>query len=491
MSSESAEDPELRRLLSAADEYAALPPAAWLLKRKPAARELGVPVGGLDKLVDDARKASAAAKVEAENAEAAEASVAAEQQRSEWVEPSERFAYLYEDAKEILLADDILDLVKEALKAEGYAGDTAPAQRSFVALTSRLLSKPLNIHRQAPPAVGKNFSHDAVLPYFPPSAYYKISASSPHSFIYLERSLEHVMIIIGEIDSIPEEGPAASAIRSIIDEARMTYDTVERDAKGKNVTRHITKKGPTGILSTGVEPFGEQMASRVLTDHLRDDAEQTQLILMAQARIANGEFVPDFDARAKFVACQLWLETKGERRVVIPYGPVLSQLVPAQAVRVRRDFPRLLTVIQTLALLHQCRRERDSEGRIIASWHDYESARTLLDEVIDIQMTDSVSKTMLETVEAIKPEETVSLPTLAARLKLTKSPTHDRVKKAMAVGCYIVNAEEREGFPMQLQRGTPLPPPQTALPTLNALKLACERDFADLNGRPEIKPEAF
>jgi hypothetical protein len=387
-----------------------------------------------------------------------------------------------------------VDLVRQALVSDGYAGDTAPAQRSYVALTSRLLSKPLNIHRQAPPAVGKNFSHDAVLPYFPPSAYYKVSASSPHAFIYLERSLRHVMIIIGEIDSIPEEGPAASAIRSIIDDGQMTYDTVERDSNGKYFTRRITKPGPTGMLSTGVEPFGEQMASRVLTDHLRDDAEQTQLILMSQALAANGDFKPDPETQAKFIACQQWLETKGERRVVIPYGPVLSQLIPAQAVRVRRDFPRLLTVIKTLALLHQCNRKRDAEGRIVASWNDYRAARTLLDEVIDTQMTDSVSKIMRETVEAIKPMETVSLPALAERLKLTKTPTGHRVKKAMDVGCYIVNAEEREGFPLQLQRGTPLPPPQSALPTLDALKAAFKRESPqayDILEGSELTPEAF
>ena len=61
---------------------------------------------------------------------------------------------------------------------------------------------------------------------------------------------------------------------------------------------------------------------------------------------------------------------RNERRVVIPYAPDLAQLIPPKALRLRRDFRTVLSLIRAYAVLHQVNRARDGAGRVVASYSD-------------------------------------------------------------------------------------------------------------------------
>lgn len=260
----------------------------------------------------------------------------------------------------------------------------------------------------------------------------------------------------------------------------MIYDVVEK-VDDKWAVRRIVKEGPTNLITTGTSALDEQMSTRMLTDRLSDDAGQTKLILLVQADTANEEDARDTSGRQKFVDFQRWLTLKGERRVFIPFARALAGLIPAEAVRVRRDFPQILTTIQTLAFLAQVRRERDARGRIVASWDDYAGARDLLATVLDVSITDGVSPAVRETVEAVAALEPlptqdehagpngVAIAVLAKQLKLGKSGCWTRVKNAIE-GNYLVNLESRPGWAASIRTAQPLPDKQSALPTVEALK---------------------
>jgi hypothetical protein len=68
---------------------------------------------------------------------------------------------------------------------------------------------------------------------------------------------------------------------------------------------------------------------------------------------------------------QNWLDNNGEHQVVIPYAEELARAIPPVAVRLRRDFGAVLRLIKTHAILHQCQRGRDEQGRIVATMKDY------------------------------------------------------------------------------------------------------------------------
>ena len=68
--------------------------------------------------------------------------------------------------------------------------------------------------------------------------------------------------------------------------------------------------------------------------------------------------------------------------MTIPYAAQLAELIPPVAVRLRRDFGSLLALVRAHAVLHQANRDRDADGRIVATLDDYAVVRGLVADVI-------------------------------------------------------------------------------------------------------------
>jgi len=384
---------------------------------------------------------------------------------------SEEARETYKTAAALLEAPGLMKLISDVIREEGYAGDVRPPVLAYLALTSRLLECPLNLAFIAASASGKNRAVDAALELMPPSAYYMVKAGSARSLVYSEESFSHRVVVFAEADSIPDDGPAASAVRSIASDNSMEYDVTERNEEtGHYAVRRIHKPGPTGLITTSTRPLPSQMDTRVLSLGIPDRPEHTRAVLAAHAAAVNGKR-PHGDVRG-FIALQRWLELAGEHRVTVPFSYALAEAVPADQVRMRRDFRQLLTTIQSVALLHQCQRERDDEGRIIASKDDYRIARDLLLDTFTSAATGGVSATVRETVVAVASlfdgERPVTATALAARLGLSKAATSDRVKRAVSLG-FVVNQETQRGMPHRLILGDPIPDEVRALPDPDSL----------------------
>jgi hypothetical protein len=189
-----------------------------------------------------------------------------------------------------------------------------------------------------------------------------------------------------------------------------------------------------------------------------------------------------------FVAAQTWLQLAGERRVFIPYAEALADLVPSHHVRMRRDFRQLLTVIETIAVLYQCQRERDADGRILAEIEDYVLARRLLREVFQTVATGGVTRPVRETVQAVErlyDGEHLTKQQVANQLKIAKDTAWYRLNRAIALG-YVVNDELGKGRPAKLRPGDPLPEERPALPSV-AEVWACVQNFSDVDST--IQPD--
>ena len=372
----------------------------------------------------------------------------------------------YKLARSLLEDPDLLKRIEGTIRAGGYAGDPTAPMLVYFALTSRVLDRPSNLALVAPSAAGKNYAVDAALALMPEAAYHMIKAGSARAIIYADADYEHKIVIFAEADSIPEDGPAASAVRSLATDNSMTYDVVERDEEtGRHETRRIEKAGPTGLLTTSTRRLNEQLSTRMLTISISDTPEHVREVMLAHAQSVNG-IRPNIDV-APFQALQRWLELAGERRVTIPFAKDLALTVPADLIRMNRDFRQLLTMIESVALLHQCQRERDPQGRIIATLDDYRMVRERLLDVFTATATDGITSSVRETVEALRKlydgKYPVMMKTVADHLKLPKNTTLYRVRAARAGG-YIVNLETKRGQPAKLIPGDPLPEEKLALP---------------------------
>jgi hypothetical protein len=256
-------------------------------------------------------------------------------------------------------------------------------------------------------------------------------------------------------------------VRSLLSEGRIDYETVEKGQDGKHVARVISRKGPTGLIVTTTEiDLHPENETRLLSLQMNDSKEQTGAILEAIAAGDTG-FV-DF---GPWHALQNWIH-EGERRVEVPFASAVNKKVPPVAVRLRRDFSTVLTLVKAHAILHQATRERDPEGRIVADLDDYAVVRELVLDLISEGVQATVSRAIRETVKAVALLQQQSGPITAAavskQLNLDPSAGNRRVWGALNRG-YLRN-EAPPKRPMKLVLGEPMPEDVEVLPSVETVR---------------------
>jgi hypothetical protein len=373
------------------------------------------------------------------------------------------------------LASDtgILNQFAADVRRRGLVGEVKVAKVLYLALISRLLDRPVSIAVKGPSSGGKSFLAKCVLEFFPPSAFYALSAMSERALAYSEEPLKHRFLVIYEAAGM--QGDLASyLLRSLLSEGCVRYEMVDKTKDGMKA-RLIHRDGPTGLLLTttalALHPENE---TRIFSLNVTDTCEQTRSVLVEMTR-ENRQAV-DFGI---WHALQSWLES-AEHRVTIPYAESLAGAVPTVAIRLRRDFGAVLSLIRAHAILYQATRKKNAEGKIIATFDDYAVVRDLLAESLAEGVEQAVSKTIRETVQAVakiaprqsKKINTTALGAVAKELKLDKSAASRRVRDAIKQG-YLKNQEERRGRPMILSLGNPLPDNVEVLPSVESLRQCC------------------
>jgi RepB DNA-primase from phage plasmid len=278
-----------------------------------------------------------------------------------------------------LSRSNVLKHVADTVETLGAAGVRREAKILYLAITTRLLPPPIipaHVIVKGPSAGGKNYLLGTVARLFPESAIFKMTGMSDRALAYLDEPLSHRFILLAEAAAIPEDALAWTLIRSLLSEGSITYPTVGKDENGRLVAtvRHL--EGPTGLVMTTTLPkINAENETRHLTINVSDEWAQTKTVLIEQAALAQGKEVAKVDLKP-WHDYQRWLEEQ-DRRVVVPYAAHIVELMRNAPVRVRRDFPRFLALVMAHALLHQAYRERDPDGRLVASLDDYEAVHRL------------------------------------------------------------------------------------------------------------------
>ncbi len=374
----------------------------------------------------------------------------------------------------------ILDHFAEDLRRSGLVGEERAAKLLYLVLTTRLFEKPVSAVLKGPSSAGKSILMSSVLKFFPTDAYFSRTAMSERAIVYSEEPLKHRFLVIQEAAGL-KQGVMAYLVRSLISEGRIDYETVESIEKIGIRSRSIEREGPTGLLvTTTAGSLDTEIETRLFSIPMDDTPEQTRRIILAAAGGSIAEPV-DVDC---WHALQVWL-ANGEHHVVIPYDKKLLELIPPVAIRLRRDIPALLRLIEAHALLHRASRDQDEEGRIVASIEDYAVVRELLADLMAEGVGATISCTVRQTVEAVVaviarkgdvPEgrhalDLENLDTLSASvievaryLDLDKSSASRRINRAVELE-FLVNRETKRGLPARLVPGDPLPEDRVILPT--------------------------
>jgi DNA-binding transcriptional ArsR family regulator len=396
----------------------------------------------------------------------------------------------WEQCQELAEKPDILGRFAEELARSGVAGETRIAKLLYLAVTSRLLERPVSIALKGPSSGGKSYVVERVLSFFPMSAYYALTAMSDRTLAYSEEPIRHRFLVIYEAAGMSGEF-ATYLMRSLLSEGCVRYETVEKTSEGMK-PRLIEREGPTGLIvtTTSVKLHPEN-ETRLLSLTVTDTQDQTRAVMAALAREA-GEAGPNFEP---WHALQVWLNS-AEHRVWIPYAKRLAELIPPLAVRLRRDFGALLNLIRAHALLHQASRERDTEGRIVATIEeDYAAVRELVIDLVGEGVEATVPKTVRETVEVVKRlregsnGEPVTVAELARKLELDRSTVSRRVRSAKDRG-YLRDLEDNPRKPSRLIPGDDLPDDLQILPTPEEVRAGMQKR-ASSNARPDGVHEPY
>jgi DNA primase catalytic core len=272
-----------------------------------------------------------------------------------------------ERALELLRDPRLLERIVEDFARCGVVGEETNKLVGYLGVVSRHLESPLAVIVQSSSAAGKSSLMEAVLAFVPEEQRVQYSAMTGQSLFYMgESDLKNKVLAIVE-----EEGAqsASYALKLLQSEGVLTIASTGKDpATGRLLTHQYRVEGPVMIfLTTTAIHLDEELLNRCLVLTVNEEREQTQAIHRAQREAQTIEGLLRRRDRDEL----LRLHRNAQRlltpvAVVNPYARELT-FMDAQT-RTRRDHTKYLTLIRTIALLHQHQRPRktvEHRGRIV------------------------------------------------------------------------------------------------------------------------------
>ncbi len=259
------------------------------------------------------------------------------------------------EALELLQSKNLLERITQAYDKAGIVGESTNKLAAYLACVSRKLSKPLAVIIQSTSAAGKSTLMDAVLSFFPAEEQIKYSAMTGQSLYYLgETNLKHKILAIVE-----EEGAekASYALKLLQSEGELTIASTGKDPhSGRMETQEYHVEGPVAIcLTTTSIDIDEELMNRCLVLTVDESKAQTERIhkLQREARTIEGILARE---ERKTILHQMQNAQRliQPMRIANPYAQHLT--FTSGRTRTRRDHEKYLTLIDTIALLHQHQR---------------------------------------------------------------------------------------------------------------------------------------
>ena len=297
-----------------------------------------------------------------------------------------------EEALTLLKSPQLLQRIVADFETCGVVGERTNKLVGYLATVSRLLDRPLAVVIQSSSAAGKSSLMDAVLAFVPEEARTKYSAMTGQSLFYMgQTSLKNRILAIAE-----EEGAsrASYAMKLLQSEGELTIASTGSDPKtGNLITQEYKVEGPTMLMMTTTAiDLDEELLNRCLVLTVDEDREQTRRIHVLQREKRTLAGLTKREAKNSIQAThQNAQRLLRALPVVNPYADGLTFL--DDRTRTRRDHEKYLTLIDTLALLHQHQRPiktamvNTAEGAkpieyIEASIEDVEEANAIAHEVL-------------------------------------------------------------------------------------------------------------
>jgi len=262
-----------------------------------------------------------------------------------------------EEAALSLLCDPrLLDRVLEDFHKCGVVGEETNKLMGYLGMTSRKLERPLAIIIQSSSAAGKSSLMDAILAFCPEEERIKYSAMTGQSLFYMgSKDLKHKVLAVVE-----EEGAekASYSLKLLQSEGELIIASTGKDPEtGRQMTVEYKVEGPVMLfLTTTAIEIDDELMNRCLVLTVDEDREQTRAIhrMQRERRTLPGRLL----GRERASIVKLHENAQRLLRPLAVVNTYANQLTFVDdRTRTRRDHMKYLSLIDTIALVHQHQRE--------------------------------------------------------------------------------------------------------------------------------------
>jgi hypothetical protein len=353
------------------------------------------------------------------------------------------------EALALLQSPDLLNQFITDTEKLGCVGQKAEKTELKLACASgRLSDTPINTTVKGESSGGKNFLLHSVLETEPPEDVFEITSMSAKALQYLPTSLTHKLVAITEVAGSED---ADYSLRTFQSERVIRIWVVEKDATGHLETREHEVQGPAGFFQTTtrahLHPENETRTFDVFID---ESQEQTERIFDAQ----DDAHVSPMGPGEREAVLRRW----GNAGRLLTPMPVLIPFAgnikfPTKPLRVRRDRPRVLALIEASALLHQHQRKQvEKNGRqyLLATVNDYALARELAIALLESALSGATpkGKRLVEWAEKLAEDQCEGKRFSKVEVDLgfgwSRKTTLKYLREAVSLGCLAMDRDSLE-----------------------------------------------
>jgi len=258
-------------------------------------------------------------------------------------------------ALDLLTDKNLMQRISDDIHTLGVIGEESNALVSYLACVSRKLDRPLAVMIQSTSAAGKSALMESVLSLMPQAHQHKFAAMTGQSLYYMgEMDLKHNILAIAE-----EEGAhtASYALKLLQSEGEVSIaSTGKNESSGDLETKTYQVRGPVMLMMTTTAiDIDEELMNRCLILSVNESREQTQAIHAMQRKKRTLEGLKQKVQKQTVVDQHHHAQQLLKPLAVInPYAEHLTFL--SDKTRTRRDHEKYLTLIDSIALLHQLQR---------------------------------------------------------------------------------------------------------------------------------------
>jgi hypothetical protein len=270
---------------------------------------------------------------------------------------------------ELLLKDEkLLFKIDELIERAGIVGEKDIRLIAFIAASTALNGSKDKLHvvLQGSTGTGKSEVLNVIAGCIPSENVTDSTRFTPANlFNTTDEDLTDKLLVLQDYAGLNKQ--AEYALRELMSNFSITTQGVIQDKNKKNVTYTKTVKGNFASLSASTKAIYADNESRSLLLPMSEDLGQTKKIVEIQNKDAAG--LIDHEAK-KYAQEQLqnMLRILQPCKVINPFATKVH--VPLEARHVRRLNKQFQIFVKQITWLHQVKREKDEQGRLISTKQD-------------------------------------------------------------------------------------------------------------------------